>query len=407
MNIAVISHTFPKNKNDSTAAFLHSFVLGLKNTENRCVVVVPYIKDLYVGDFPYKVITYKYIWPKFLHTLGYATTLKRGLALPFKAYIIAPFLFIFGTIKLTEVVRHEKIDVISSHWLLPSGLMALVASKLTGIPYVVTLPGSDVYIAGMNSLFKKLAVFAANKARAVIADSPIFVDKIKKLGAKLKQTQIIPYPVDTEKYRPDKAAVNILKERLGLDSGNIIVLAVGRLVEKKGFKYLIEAMRDIVRVSSQTRLLIIGDGDLRVELESLSQKLKVKKYVLFIGSVNRDKISSYYNMADIFVMPSIADKKGNIDDQPVALLEAMSCGLPVVATNFPGISLSVENGVNGILTPQKNVLAIRKAVVCLLPSYKLRDKMGKESRKIALSKFSIQKIGERYNGIFEKILNER
>lgn len=407
MKICFLTHTFPKNKNDPTAAFLHALVIGMEKSGVSVIVLTPYHKALRPQDFPYKVVSYKYIWPKLFHTLGYASTLKRGLFLPFKAYIIAPFLFVFGTMKLIEVARREKIDVISSHWLLPSGLMAMVASRLMRIPYVVTLPGSDVYVAGMNSLFKKFAVFAASRAEAIIADSPVFLDKIIKLGVRPKKTEIVPYPVDIDKYRPNFSGVNILRKKLRFDSHNIIILAVGRLVEKKGFRYLIEAMRGIMRVSPQTRLLIIGDGDLREELESLSQKLKVKKYILFVGSVNRDKISSYYNVADIFVMPSISDEKGNIDDQPVALLEAMSCGLPIIATNFPGISLSVDDGVNGFLTAQKDVLAIKKAVVRLLRSQKLRKRMGRESRKIAISKFSIQKIGGKYNSIFKEILNER
>lgn len=402
MNICVLTHTFPKNKNDSTAAFLHALVIGMKKSGVNVTVLTSYHKALNPQDFPYRVLSYKYIWPGFLHTLGYSATLKRGTKLPLKAYVIAPFLFIFATIKLIQIVKREKVDVISSHWLLPNGLTAAVASKLTGVPYTITLPGSDVYVSGMNNFFKRLAVFAANGAKVVLADSPFFLDKIKKLGAKLKQTKILPYPVVVDKYRRNQRGVNTLKKKIGFSSQNIIILAVGRLVEKKGFKYLIVAVKNILKSNNKIRLVIVGDGDLRNELEALSGNA-LNKYIFFAGSINRDKILSYYNMADAFVMPSVIDEGGNMDDQPVALLEAMSCGLPVIATNFPGISMTVEHNINGFLVPQKNVDKIETALTKLISSSKLRREMGNKSRKISLRKLSTITIGREYVNLFKEI----
>lgn len=406
MNICVLTHTFPKNKNDSTAAFLHPLVIGMKKSGANITVLIPYHKDLNLQDFPYKVLSYRYIWPGFLHTLGYSETLKRGAKLPFKAYIIIPFLLTFAIIKLIRVVKREKIDMISSHWLLPNGLIAAVVSRLTGIPYVVTLPGSDVYVAGMNNLFGKLAVFAANGAKVVLADSPFFLGKIRKLGANPKQTKIVPYPVVVDKYKPNQEGVPALKKKFGFDSRDIIILAVGRLIEKKGFRYLIKAVKNISRSSQQIRLMIVGEGDLKEELEVLSGDA-LNRYIFFAGNINRNEILAYYNMADIFVMPSSADEYGNIDDQPVALLEAMSCGLPVIATNFPGISMTVQDNVNGFLTPQKNIVAIQAGLKKLISSSLLRKQMGAKSREIAIEKLSVDNIGKEYINTFRNIIAQK
>ena len=407
MNVCFLTHTFPKNPNESTAAFLHALVVGMEESGIHTTVLTPYHKNLTGKDFPYKIVVYRYVWPTFLHTLGYATTLKGGTYLPFKAFLIVPFLFVFGAIQLYLLLRREKIDIICSHWIFPSGVMAALVSKVSGIPFTITLPGSDVYVAGMNKVFKRLAQFAANSAGAIIADSPVFVDKIKRIGAKPRYTEIIPYPVNVDTYKPSAIGVRSLKKKLGFNQRTMIILAVGRLVEKKGFYYLLTAMKDIVRANPQIRLVLVGDGDLRGQLEKYCEKIKIKKYVLFVGNISRSSIVSYYNMADMFVMPSIADTQGNIDDQPVALLEAMSCGQPVVATNFPGIALSVENGINGFLVPQKDVNAITGAAMKLSSSKELRITMGEASRKIALSKFSSQKIATRYTRIFQRILHER
>lgn len=403
MNICVLTHTFPKNKNDSTAAFLHALVLGMKKSGVNPIVLTPFHKELNPKAFPYKVLSYKYIWPGSFHVLGYSETLKRGAKLPLKAYLIAPFFLTFAIIKLIQIVRREKIDLISAHWLLPNGLIAAAASKLTGIPYVVTLPGSDVHVAGMNGLFKKLAVFAANAAKMVLADSPFFMDKIKKLGANPKQSKIVPYPVVVDKYKPNQAGVSALKKEFGFDFRNIIILAVGRLIEKKGAKYLIAAITNLIGSNQRIRLVIVGDGDLRKELEKFSGDA-LNKYIFFAGDINRSRILSFYNMADIFVMPSIADEHGNIDDQPVALLEAMSCGLPVVATNFPGISMTVQDNANGFLVPQKDIFAIQSRLKGLISSNSLRKQMGEKSRKIAIGKLSVGKIGKEYMNIFKNII---
>ena len=165
-------------------------------------------------------------------------------------------------------------------------------------------------------------------------------------------------------------------------------------------------MENIIKKQKNVRLIIVGDGDLRLTLEELVIRENLKGYIIFAGSKNREEIISYYSLADIFVMPSVADEKGNIDDQPVALLEAMSCGLPIVATNFPGISMTVEHNINGFLVPQKDVNKIEIALMKLILSSELREKMGSKSREISLKKLSIGTIGKEYINLFKKILTK-
>lgn len=407
MKIAVISHTFPKSKNEETAAFLHALMLGFKKAKGEPVVMVPYAKELRQEDFPYMITSFKYIWPSFLHVLGYASTFKKDTRLPMRAYVLVPFLFIFGVLKLLNICKQEKIDIISAHWLLPNGLIAAAVSKITSIPYVVTSPGSDVYVGGMNALFRKLTIFVAENASCVIADSPLFIKKIGQLGASMKKTEVIPYPVDVTKYKSNHNGSVNLRRHLGIDEHDAVVLAVGRLVEKKGFRYLLECMGDIIDENKNVRLVIVGDGSLKEEFVRIVKQKKIEKHTAFAGSVGRDEILSYYNLADIFVMPSISDAQGNVDDQPVALLEAMSCSLPVVATNFPGIALSVKDKINGFLTPQKGVKEIKAALLKLISSKGLREKMGRESRKLAVANISLGKVGGRYMVLFKRILDNK
>ena len=278
MKICFLTHTFPKNINDSTAAFLHTLALGLKKAGWEVTVVTPYNQDIKPETFPYKVEAYSYIWPRFLHRLGYSTTLKEG-RLSIKAYLIIPFLLISGVWKLISVCRKEKIDIICSHWVLPNGLMAFLSSKLLNIPYTITLPGSDVYVAGQNEIFKHLAVVSANHASWVFADSPIFLEKIKILGVKITKSQVIPYPVDVDKYKKSSKGLDRLLNILGFSKTDIIILAVGRLVEKKGFEFLIRSLPRLVEKNKRIKLVIVGDGDLKDKLILLTEELGISRWI--------------------------------------------------------------------------------------------------------------------------------
>lgn len=399
MKICVLTHTFPKSKKDTTAPFMHALALGLKKAGHEVVVLTPYTKDLIKGGFPYKIVTYRYIWPDFMHVLGYSQTLKNGSRLKLSTYLLFPFFSFFGTLALINLVRKEKINIISSHWILPNGFFAFIASLILKVPYIVSLPGSDVYLAKKNKIFAMFARITADNALAIVADSPRFLAEILSLGVKAKNTEIIPYPVIMEKKKSSLREISKLRERLKLKKDNLVILAVGRLVYKKGFDYLIKAMPLIIKKHSNIRLIIIGDGDLREELENLVLKLNLSTHVKFVGNVNRKDLVTYYNLSDIFVAPSVKDKEGNMDDQPVSLIEAMACGKPIVATNFPGIALTVRDGINGYLFAEKNVKDLIACLEKLIESSKLRAEMGKESKKIVLNEITDKKIGERYNNL--------
>lgn len=404
MRICIVTHTFPKNLNDTTAAFMHPLVLGLKSLGNEVVVLTPYHRELRTSDFPYKIVTYKYIWPDFLHVLGYSQTLKDGTILRFYTYLLAPLLYFFGFFALLRILAKEKFDIISCHWILPNGFIAYLASRFIKVPYTVSLAGSDVYIANKNFLFSFMARICARKASAICADSPRYADELRRTGVKLGKVNIINYPVNISKVKVSPKGIQNLRKKLELPKDAIILLAVGRLIYKKGFDYLLKALPTLVRKNRNIILLIVGDGDLRRRLEELTLKLGLENHVRFVGSVQRGEIFSYYNLADVFVMPSIEDDYGNIDDRPVALLEAIACGKPVIATNFPGNALSIKEGESGFLVPQKDVKSLEYAIISLIESKDLRISMGRKASELANKDFGIKTIGEKYSAIFRKFV---
>ena len=175
---------------------------------------------------------------------------------------------------------------------------------------------------------------------------------------------------------------------------------MGRFVEKKGFIYLIESMPKILRVNSKIKLVLIGDGELKKDFERKIKELKIEDHVVFTGAVAYSRRAKYYNLSDIFVMPSTKDSMGNIDASPVAMMDAMACGVPVVATKYSGSEDLIINGKTGWMVGENSSEQIAKATINLL---KIRNKkqMRSQVRKIAVSNFSIQATSRKYEEIFK------
>lgn len=404
MKICVLTHTFPKYLHDTTAAFMHPFVLGLIQAGYDVVVITPFHQKLNTSDFPYRIVTYKYIWPNSFHRLGYSQTLSKGVRIKIEIYLLAPFLYFFGFLTLLRLLVKENFDIVSAHWILPNGFIMYLTSLFISVPYVVTLAGSDVFVANKNFLFSFMARLAAKKAAAICADSPQYIKELSKVGVHPDNSHIIPYPVDTSQLKISNSLAVELKKKLGIPPSSIMLLAVGRLIYKKGFSYLLDAFAKVIKKEKNVRLIIVGDGDLKQILEQHSKKLQISQSVIFVGNIERNAIGAYYTLADIFIMPSIKDQEGNIDDRPVALLEAISCGKPVIATNFPGNALSVQHSVSGFLVPQKNSKIISERIIQLARSKELRTRMGKQAEKIASSSLVTKSVGEKYNILFKDIL---
>ncbi|MEK7497830.1 MAG: glycosyltransferase [Patescibacteria group bacterium] len=373
---------------------------------NDVWVLTPYTPLFKITKKDYKVVIYKYIYPNFLHKLGYSETLNNDMGLSLIMWFLSPFMYLFGTIALIRLIKKEKIEIINAHWILPNGFIASVASLITGTPVVSTLPGSDVYMARKNILFNWLAKFAAWKSNWITSNSGQLLSDFGSItNVELKsKMSIIVYGIGSSKFKSDKSLGTITKKSLGISANTVVVLGVGRLVAKKGFRYLIQASKEILKKYKAVKFILIGDGEERKSLERLMSDLGVSENYIFLGSVSYTKMNSYYNMSDIFVLPSVRDEKGNLDDQSVAVMDAMACGKPVVTTDFAGYRAVVEHGKNGYLVAEKDYKGITKSLLKLIESKKLRLSMGENNKNKIANMFSWKKIGQQYKSLFLNII---
>lgn len=403
MNICVLTHTFPRSKKDSTAAFMKPFVEGLQEAGNNVFLLTPYTKDFENTDKKYTVIKYKYIWPDKWHKLGYSRAMKADTDLKLVNFLLLPLMLLFGSISLVKTIKKYKIDVINVHWIIPNGLIAFMASKITKIPYVITIPGTDAYLVYKNKIYARLARIIANSSSGIISNSPFLLKRITDLRIKNKLTEIISYPVDVSHLKITNRGLVSLRNKLNITNTNLIIMVIGRLVYKKGFEYLIKAMTTVVKKYPSAKLIVGGDGDLKQNLIKLTKKLKMENNIIFVGNIERDEILAFYNLADIFVAPSIVDKEGNVDGGPVVSYESMACGKPQIATDILGVSSIIKNGINGYVVSQKNIIELSDSINKLLESKKIRKSMGMNNRKLILKSLDTKSIGLRYTNFLNNI----
>lgn len=243
-----------------------------------------------------------------------------------------------------------------------SGVPALLSDRLLKIPYVIYGRGSDVYLPGW---FTKLTAKGILKnASAVIALTEHMKDAMQAIYS--RDVIIVPNGINLNEIAE--------REAEGGNPGKRI-LFVGRLHPVKGAQYLLGAMSIVHRELPEAKLILVGDGEEREHLETLTDNLGIRECVEFAGRVPHEKVQEYMNQAEIFVLPSLSE------GFPVTILEAMASGLPVIATRVGGIPDIIGDGMNGYLTDPKNQEQIAEALLKCLWDEQLRRNMSSNNRE--------------------------
>jgi glycosyltransferase involved in cell wall biosynthesis len=330
----------------------------------------------------------KFIWPDSWSVLGHARSLTGDVSLKWHAFPLVALFSFFAVLGLWRAVRRQKPDVIHAQWLIPGGLVGAIVSRLTGVPLVISVHGSDVFVAERHRIARPAARFALRSACHLIACSGDLARRATQLGIPAYRVSVIPYGVDVERYRPDNSLAQKIRADLGVSQGQYVIMAMGRLVYKKGFSYLLKAMPGVLAQFPDTVLLIAGQGDLRTELELQADSLGIRQQVIFAGHVSWDQTSSYLATGDLLVLPSILDQAGNVDGLPNVLLESMASGLAIVASKVAGVPDVISDGENGLLVPEKDAEALTAAICTLLRDPSLRQRLGEAARATTLDHLS-------------------
>lgn len=231
----------------------------------------------------------------------------------------------------------------------------------------------------------------------VAVSKEVYQAEVQRSGIDPKKVTMIPSGVQVQRFiDPDPASTEQLREAWGIQPRTHLIGTVGRFVPPKGHTYLLDA---IVRLQSQfpdVKTLVVGDGALLRPMEEKAQALGLSDAVVFTG-IRRD-VPEILALLDVFVLPSLWE------GLPIALLEAMAAGLPVVATRVGGVPEVVEDGVTGLLVPPRDPDALAEAITRLLRDPDLRCKMGQAGRERVESEFSVEKMVRKTETLYEEVL---
>jgi glycosyltransferase involved in cell wall biosynthesis len=182
------------------------------------------------------------------------------------------------------------------------------------------------------------------------------------------------------------------------------ILSVGYLIERKGFEYLIKAVNEVLKERDDVKLKIVGSGPLEKQIKNLIIELDLENNVEIISNLSDEKLLEIYNSSNLFVLPSIVDSHGNTEGLGVVLLEAMACKLPVIGSNIGGIPDIIQDKETGLLVPEKDVLELFRAIICIIEDTNLSKKLANNGYNKVIVKFSWEKIAKEYIDIYNSLL---
>jgi glycosyltransferase involved in cell wall biosynthesis len=303
---------------------------------------------------------------------------------------------------LWRVTKRQKSQVIYVHWVLPNGLVAAWVAAIRKIPFVISVHGSDIYMAQRNWLFRTIARSIFQRASAVTACSPELRQAAIALSAP-ENTLLLAWGADPVLFHP---TLHPLENRraFGWNRSELVVASLGRMVYKKGFSTLITALPEIVSHYPRVRLVFGGDGPLREELVFEADRLGMSNHVSFMGRIPWNHVQEFLASADIFVLPSVKDKCGNVDGLPTVLLEAMSCGTPVISSDIGGVRMVVEDGRTGLLVPPGDARALANAIASLAEDPDKRQAIGQAARRAIEEQFNWNSVVRQLVDVLEQTI---
>ena len=405
MRILTVTSSYPKYRGDTTAPFIASITEALAARGHELTVVLPARADLDLEPVAgVRFCPFRYAPIRGLSVFGYAEALRADVAVKHRTYLAAPLALFAGARRLLAESGRDHYDVLHAHWVVPNGAMAWPASRARGLPLVVSLHGSDVFLSEKKRPFRSVAKLVFQRASAATACSQDLATRALALGAR-ETPEVIPYGVDAAEFRPEPSAGQTLRRTLGIDDEAIVTFAVGRLVRKKGFEYLIDAAAQLTSTDQKCAVVIAGRGDLGSELERRAADLNIN--IHFVGNVERAALPGYFAMADIVAVPSVRDGAGNVDGLPNVLLEAMASGRAIVASDVAGIPQAIRDGRDGLLVPEKDSEALAAAIASLAQSKTRRAELGASARRRAVETFSWNLVGERFESVLRSVAETR
>lgn len=311
-----------------------------------------------------------------------------------------PYVWTLAT-KIVEIAKKHKLDLIHAHYALPHALSSMIAKEQLkeegySLPYIVTGHGSDIHTNGSKDEVNSILRLSLNRANAIT-----YVSKdLKKIAEQTlgvtKKGEHITNFIDTNFFCPGETN---LREKLNISKKAFIIGHASNFASIKQVYHFAKLAQQLKK-RNQLRsvyFLMCGDGEDKKKLKKEVKKLGLEKSFIFLGKVNTQKMKAAYNAMDIFILPS------KEEGCPLTILEAMSCGKPVIGTSVRGIK-DIINQDCGFKFKVDDIKSLTDKVEILKKDKNLREEMGKNAREYAIKNHSVEKVMKKYYSLYKKVI---
>jgi glycosyltransferase involved in cell wall biosynthesis len=397
--ILVLTSTYPRWRDDVEPGFVHELCRRLTDRYDLSVLA-PHAPGAAGAEEMDGVAVrrFRYLpgrWETLAYEGGIPARLRRE---PWRLFQV-PFFFIAQFLAILGELKRRRPALMHAHWILPQGLTAVLAGRAgAGNPAVVcTSHGADLF--AFNAVpFRWFKSLVLRNVQALTVVSEAMVPMAVRLGASPHSVRVAPMGVEMESRFAPCAG-----HRRETD----LVLFAGRLVEKKGVRYLIESFSRIREAMPAARLCIAGDGPDRRDLEALAEARGLAGVVTFPGALRQEDLAGLYRSAAVSVFPFVVAAGGDQEGLGLVVVEAQACECPVVVSDIPAVRDTVADGETGLLAPPGDVEQLADRVLRILRDRTLAGRLGRAGRQAALARFNWEIAAARYRELFEQVLAGR
>ncbi len=399
MKAIIVSHNYPNNLFLSSGTFVRQQVKELKK-----LGVIPYIvRPIPIAPWPTTLFNKK--WKNYAKMPN--TEVLDDIEVFYPKYVsFSKFNFHVTTRNFYRCLSNSikniisnvgKIDIIHAHFIIPDGFASSLIGMKLNIPVVTTAHGSDVnlyerYTKKEKNCFDQVI----RKSNAIITVSNALKHKVEQYSSP-QYVESIPMGVDTGFFSPVDSKVEIRKQ-LGIPENANILLFVGHITKEKGIFDLLQAINILKNKDLNFLLVIVGSASSYKELFFNISQMKLETYVKLVGEIPHSEVKYWMSASDIFILPSYSE------GLPTVVVEAMACGLAVIATPVGGIPEILLDNENGIIVPVKEPDILAKKIELIIDNPDKKMKYGLNARETVMKQYDVKLNAQRVLNLYNKFV---
>lgn len=394
MKICLITSSFARDDSDFAAPWLNRLSTEFAARGHEVAVLAPSYKGL--RQVSYKgaaaVTRFRY-WAAAGERLTHEDSSPASLHTFFYKLLLLSYI-VCGSLAAARLFLRRRFDVIEVHWPVPQGLFGVIGKLLTGARLSFVFYGSEILLLRGSAAGRAGVRFLTRFADSVTAISTFTKDLLEKDFGVTAPITVIPFGPSLDEVPPAPAAGRAAPGK------PFTILYVGKLIERKGPQYLLEAFSRLTASGEDMRLVMVGDGYLREKILARISDLRIQDRTALISGLSRAELDARFAACDVFVFPSIIDDRGDTEGLGLVAVEAMYHSKPVIASAVGGVLDIIRDNETGYLVPQRDPAALAAGILAVKNDYRAALKTAAAGREDALKRFSWESITGRFLRVY-------